>query len=109
MKSTLRPNIKLASGFVIPGNFFNVNNQGTSQNTYTPETYAPETYAPETYIPTTKTGKRGKTTFLDPFTKWPRKDAQSKGIKETWGRRFRRKPGRRGAPAAAGKKIYVAR
>ena len=75
-----------------------------------PKQTSPPVYTPPTtYTPTTKTGKRGKTTFLDPFTKWPRKDAQSKGIKETWGRRFRRKPGRRGAPAAAGKKIYVAR
>lgn len=93
-----RPNIKVASGFVIPGERWLVaNNKGTSQNTY--------------YTPPADDlmGKRGNTTFLDPFSKWPRKDAQSKGVKETWRRRFRRKPGRRGAPAAAGKKIYAAR
>lgn len=55
-------------------------------------------------------GGKGKSgSFLDPFAKWPRKDAQSKGIKQSWHRRFKRKPGRRGAPAIAGKKIYALR
>ena len=57
----------------------------------------------------TETGKGKSSSFLDPFAKWPRKDAQSKGIKQTWHRRFKRKPGRRGAPAIAGKKIYALR
>ena len=47
--------------------------------------------------------------YMDPFEKWPRKDNQSKGIKETWHRRFRRKPGRRGSYAIAGKRIYAQR
>ena len=47
--------------------------------------------------------------YMDPFEKWPRKDNQSKGSKETWHRRFRRKPGRRGSYAIAGKRIYAQR
>ena len=47
--------------------------------------------------------------YMDPVAKWPRKDNQAKGIKQSWHRRFRRKPGRRGSYAIAGKKIYAQR
>ena len=57
-----------------------------------------------------RSGKnKGDASFMDPFAKWPRKDNQSKGIKETWHRRFKRKPGRRGSSAIAGKQIYALR
>ena len=52
---------------------------------------------------------KGDAAFMDPFAKWPRKDNQSKGIKESWHRRFKRKPGRRGSSAIAGKQIYALR
>ena len=83
--------------FIIP-------DEGTS-----PKPYTGKKTSGGTNGGTGKTGKGKSGSFLDPFAKWPRKDAQSKGIKQSWHRRFKRKPGRRGAPAIAGKKIYALR
>jgi len=54
-------------------------------------------------------GGRKDVKNLNPFERWPRKDSQARGIKDSWHRRFRRKPGRRGSYAIAGKKLYALR